>query len=94
MSRTARRAAPPRRQRSARQRAYRALLRDPRWQKRRLEVLSRDQWRCRQCGASDKELQVHHRLYVAGCAPWEVPLAALVTLCTACHGRQHGRKRH
>jgi 5-methylcytosine-specific restriction endonuclease McrA len=52
---------------------YRQQLRDPRWQRRRLQVFERDGWTCQQCGAEDQELQVHHTRYVAGAAPWEVP---------------------
>lgn len=64
--------------------AYQALLRDPRWQRRRLEILARDRWTCQGCGATDQELHVHHTWYVDG-APWEAPDAALVTLCWLCH---------
>ena len=71
--------------------SYQRLLRDPRWQKKRLQILARDQWTCQQCAARDKELQVHHRRYVAGQAPWEVPARALVTLCVTCH-RAHRQK--
>ena len=64
---------------------YQRLLRDPRWQKRRLQIFQRDQWTCQQCGATKRELQVHHTAYVAGAAPWEAPLRSLVTLCKPCH---------
>jgi len=88
MSRTARRRTPP-----SRRRAYRQLLRDPRWQKRRLEIFARDRWACQECGATNRELQVHHRWYVYGVMPWEVPMQALVTLCRACHGKKRQRRR-
>lgn len=65
---------------------YGELLRDPRWQRRRLEVMDRDGWACRHCEADDQELQVHHKRYSGG-APWEVPMEWLVTLCKDCHGR-------
>ena len=71
--------------------SYRRLLRDPRWQRKRLEVLSRDGWRCRECGAKDRELQVHHERYVPGGMPWDVPSAWLVTLCTPCHRTKRKR---
>ncbi len=88
MSRTA-----LRRTRPSRSRAYQQLLRDPRWQKKRLQVFARDKWACLDCGATSKELQVHHKWYLAGKRPWEVPMQALVTLCVTCHrakGRRHG----
>lgn len=65
--------------------AYSDLLRDPRWQRMRLEVFSRDQWKCKSCGAAHRELQVHHKRYERGKPPWEISPTALVTLCDECH---------
>jgi 5-methylcytosine-specific restriction enzyme A len=67
---------------------YQRQLRDPRWQRRRLHIFERDGWACVECGARDKELQVHHTTYVWGQAPWEAPTRSLVTLCVTCH-RKH-----
>jgi hypothetical protein len=64
---------------------YAEKLRDPRWQKLRLEVMSRDQWRCQTCRDSTSTLAVHHRYYLRDREPWEYPLDALVTLCEWCH---------
>ena len=72
---------------------YAQALRDPRWQRRRLEILHRDQWRCRKCGAADRELHVHHTVYVAGAAPWEAPKRTLETLCVVCHRATHAAQR-
>jgi hypothetical protein len=63
--------------------AYVDLLKDPRWQRRRLEILERDGWACRSCGATDRTLHVHHRLYKGN--PWDVEPEFLVTLCEPCH---------
>ena len=65
--------------------AYLAKLRDPRWQKKRLEILSRDEWCCQMCGDSTQTLHVHHHYYERGHEPWEYPNEALVTLCEDCH---------
>lgn len=65
--------------------AYVSKLKDPRWQRVRLEVLQRDSWRCGTCHSTDKTLNVHHRYYLDGAAPWEYPLDSLVTLCEDCH---------
>lgn len=47
---------------------YSQLLKDPRWQKKRLEILDRDDWKCTHCEAEHKTLHVHHRhKYVRGC---------------------------
>jgi 5-methylcytosine-specific restriction endonuclease McrA len=81
-----------RRPRPSRSTAYQQLLRDPRWQKRRLEVFARDKWTCQECRTTTKELQVHHQWYVHGKMPWEVPMQALVTLCVGCHGKKRKRR--
>lgn len=65
--------------------AYAAKLRDPRWQKMRLEVLSRDNWMCRECESTDKTLHVHHLCYLPDHDPWEYQLLDLKTLCEDCH---------
>ena len=62
---------------------YKQLLRDPRWQKKRLKIFERDHWTCQRCGATTRELQVHHQAYVG--APWEAPDHCLQTLCAPCH---------
>jgi hypothetical protein len=67
---------------------YAEKLRDPRWQKVRLEVLARDRWRCQICDDPTSTLAVHHRYYLRNREPWEYPLDALVTLCEFCHARE------
>jgi len=64
---------------------YSEKLRDPRWQKRRLEILERDEWTCQMCSCTSDPLVVHHRYYKQGEEPWEAEDAALVTLCELCH---------
>ncbi|MFA4944922.1 MAG: hypothetical protein WC789_09510 [Lentisphaeria bacterium] len=64
---------------------YSEKLKDPRWQKKRLEVMQRDEFRCVECGASDQTLNVHHAYYVRGREPWEYPDESLHTLCEPCH---------
>lgn len=70
---------------AARRSSYAEKLKDPRWQKKRLEVLQRDQWACRLCDATDKTLHVHHRIYLPYRDPWEYDEAFLETLCADCH---------
>lgn len=65
---------------------YQELLRDPRWQRKRLEVMNRFNFRCAACKRGDRELHVHHRYYVTGRLPWEYPDSAFVCLCEPCHG--------
>lgn len=64
---------------------YSELLRNPRWQKKRLQILERDNWSCLICGDKDKTLHVHHKFYIKGRSPWEYPDYYLSTLCHECH---------
>lgn len=64
---------------------YLEKLKDPRWQKRRLGVLQRDEFSCQKCNDSTKTLHVHHRLYLPGKEPWDYSDEFLVTLCAPCH---------
>jgi hypothetical protein len=64
---------------------YSELLRDSRWQRKRLAIMQRDDFRCRECRATDVFLNVHHRRY--GKLPWEIEDRYLVTLCEPCHKR-------
>jgi 5-methylcytosine-specific restriction endonuclease McrA len=65
--------------------SYSELLRDPRWQKKRLEVLNAANFKCEDCGCADKELQVHHCHYQKGKQPWEHDKDFLMCLCSSCH---------
>lgn len=68
---------------------YAALYRDPRWQKKRLEVMERDDFTCRSCGSKTKTLNVHHAYYEKGKKPWEYPSDVLITWCEDCHRENH-----
>lgn len=63
---------------------YSEKLRDPRWQKKRLQIFDRDGWKCVICGAADKNLQVHHAVY-RKMDPWDYPDYLYQTLCENCH---------
>jgi len=65
--------------------SYADLLRDPRWQRKRLEILQRDDFTCRKCKAKDKTLHVHHVAYYKGQDPWEYSDDFFLTLCFECH---------
>ena len=62
---------------------YSEKLKDPRWQKKRLEVFSRDNFTCVYCTDSKSTLHVHHLFYTGD--PWEAPMDILKTLCEDCH---------
>lgn len=63
--------------------SYSEKLKDPKWQKKRLEILSRDNWACTSCGDKKSSLQVHHYEYRR--VPWTVKSDKLTTLCERCH---------
>ncbi len=68
---------------------YIEKLRDPRWQKKRLEILSRDNFSCRMCDCKEKTLHVHHCGYSCDYKnPWEYPGSYLLTLCEDCHDHE------
>lgn len=71
-----------------RKKVYSEKLRDPRWQKRRLEIFQRDEFSCQRCQDDKSTLHVHHRRYLAGHEPWEYEDCDLVTLCESCHSEE------
>lgn len=68
---------------------YSELLRDPRWQRKRLEIFSRDKWACTRCANKEEELHVHHHQYKRGKLPWEYSDSSLTTWCDTCHREFH-----
>jgi hypothetical protein len=66
---------------------YSEKLKDPRWQKARLNILNRDGFACRDCGNDEDELHVHHCFYSKG-QPWDTNEELLLTLCRNCHDRR------
>lgn len=69
--------------------SYSQLLKDPRWQRKRLEIMQRDNFTCQICGHADKPLHVHHIHYEKGRMPWEYNGSQLITLCEDCHKSEH-----
>lgn len=67
---------------------YSQKLTDPRWQKKRLEIMNRDQFSCQICQSKENTLNVHHRHYLVGREPWDYPSELLVTLCQTCHKKE------
>ena len=75
---------------------YATLLKHPLWQKRRLEIMQRDNFTCQLCGRGINDgtpLNVHHKKYIYGKLPWEYEDSSLVTLCENCHKKKHGKTR-
>lgn len=71
---------------------YSEKLKDPRWQRLRLEIFQRDNFACRKCGDTTRTLAVHHLQYQRGKEPWEYPAEALMTVCEPCHNEEYEAK--
>lgn len=69
------------------EKTYAQKLADPRWQRKRNQVLERDNYTCKLCGDNSNTLHVHHIAYNHG-EPWEIDTRLLVTLCAPCHGKE------
>lgn len=66
---------------------YYQKLKDPRWQKKRLEILNRDDFTCQLCSDKESTLVVHHLKYSG--EPWEIGNESLITYCQECHENEH-----
>jgi len=67
---------------------YYEKLRDPRWQRKRLEIMQRDNFCCTSCGSSTGTLNVHHTVsYRKNTDPWDYEDDELTTFCEECHGK-------
>lgn len=64
---------------------YSEKLRDPRWQKKRLEIMERDTFSCQRCGDTKSTLNVHHLWYEPKTEPWDYNEECFITLCEDCH---------
>lgn len=62
---------------------YSEKLKDPRWQKKRLEIFQRDSFKCTLCGDDKTTLHVHHLDYDGD--PWDIDNQYLITHCQHCH---------
>lgn len=69
--------------------SYSEKLQDPRWQKKRLEILSRDKFKCTICGDGKQTLHIHHKIYNGNTSPWNYKKSDLATLCKTCHSQEH-----
>ena len=72
---------------------YSEQLKDPRWQRKRLEILSRAEFSCENCCDDESTLHVHHKLYRKGAMPWEYEAHELQALCESCHEAEHAVKQ-
>lgn len=68
---------------------YYEKLKDPKWQKKRLEAMQRKEFCCELCGDNETTLNVHHKEYFKNYEPWEYELDQLAVLCESCHESYH-----
>jgi hypothetical protein len=68
---------------------YWEKLKDPRWQKLRLEAMQDRNFMCEICGDDESTLNVHHKEYFKNAEPWEYNTEQLSVLCEDCHEEQH-----
>ena len=69
--------------------SYSEKLLDPRWQKKRLEVLDSAEFQCEMCGDGESTLHVHHKQYFKGREVWDYEREQLACLCKDCHEQSH-----
>ncbi len=67
-------------------------LQDGNWHRRRVEILTRDGFKCRLC-PSTKHLEIHHVDYIDGIKTWDYPSDMLMTLCRKCHEKEVPRAK-
>ncbi len=63
------------------------------WQEFRREVIELDGGVCKHCQRAEPDvvLQVHHKIYIPGCLPWQYNYHDCETLCKGCHATEHGK---
>lgn len=70
---------------------YHEQLKHPLWQKKRLEVMERNGFRCEKCEREDDQLNIHHPFYKRGAMLWQYEPEELMCLCAACHKDEHAK---
>jgi hypothetical protein len=62
---------------------YKEQLQHPKWQRKRLKALEKDNFTCTLCGDTETTLHVHHKEYKG--KAWEADDDMLETHCEHCH---------
>lgn len=68
---------------------YKEQIKHPNWQKKRLEILKRDDFMCQECNDTKNQLHVHHLTYTKNSLIWEYDNSNLITYCSVCHDNWH-----
>ena len=69
--------------------SYSDKLLHPKWQKKKAEILQRDNYTCRSCGRKDITLHAHHIFYIPNTDPWDYKDENIITYCEICHNTEH-----
>jgi len=69
--------------------SYLEQLKNPIWQRKRLEIMQRDNFTCQRCLSKDKTLNVHHITYAKNKKAWEYSDSNYITFCEDCHKLEH-----
>lgn len=72
---------------------YKKLLKTPQWEKKRTRIFKRDKYTCKKCKIPHQQISCHHKYYLEGKLPWEVPDSCLITLCRKCHEKEHKNRK-
>lgn len=64
----------------------------PKWQKKRLEILERENYTCQCCGDTETTLHVHHGYYERNKKLWEYDGFTMWCFCSECHEMWDQRK--
>lgn len=71
---------------------YSEKLTSPLWQRRRLEIMQRDDFKCHYCGDATEQLEIHHVVYLGNRQPWEYEDEHLICICHSCHSEEERMK--
>jgi len=65
--------------------SYKEQLKHPLWDKKRQEILERDNYKCVICGTDLHRLEIHHLCYFPDSLVWEYENELLISVC----GKHH-----
>ncbi len=68
---------------------YSEKFKDPRWQKKRLEMFQDAGWKCERCDSKTETLNLHHKFYKPNTDPWNYENHWFMVLCDECHKELH-----
>ncbi len=74
--------------------SYAEDLKSVEWQKKRLSVLTRDNWTCQLCKDTETQLHIHHKFYQRDRKCFEYDDEDLITYCKHCHALVEYAKDH